>query len=72
MQKQNLIQRTLYIKLAKKLLRPGKVLFIVGPRQAGKTTFLHEFASFYLKTNKNATIQMFNSENLPCIFIHLQ
>mgnify|MGYP000296168119 CR=1 FL=1 len=44
------ITRDLTIKI-KKYLAKEEVLLIVGPRQAGKTTVLHQIESFLKKEN---------------------
>ncbi len=41
-----------YTVLLKRLLRPGKVFFIVGPRRSGKTTFLKDFIKRNLSNKK--------------------
>ncbi len=41
-----------YTLLLKRLLRPGKVFFIVGPRRSGKTTFLKDFIKRNLSNKK--------------------
>ncbi len=38
-----MLVKRLYLNQLKKLILPGKISLIVGPRRAGKTTFLHQF-----------------------------
>ncbi len=45
-----------YYETIKKLITPGKALFIVGPRRAGKTTFLTQIINTQFRNKKVKTV----------------
>ncbi len=56
------IRRKHYEELVSTWLRPGKVLFLIGPRRAGKTTFLKYIRK--LPRFKEYSIKFINGESL--------